>query len=269
MDAKVLNIEPGGLLPAQRRQRIVEFLKTHGAVTLLQLEQALSVSQSTLRRDLDGLASDGVVERTHGGALLRQQGYSTFEPDVRSATELSPAEKRAIGVAAAATLEPHQSVIFDSGTTVLEAARAVAARGIALTAVTNDLAIAQTLGSVPGMQVHVLGGHLRAGFTTLMGEAVIEAARAIHVDVLLCGGHAISEGQLTETSSEVAAVKRAFIQAARVRRLLVDASKFRAAAFMRVAALQDFHEVLTDNAISEAAMEQVNALGIRLTRVAS
>lgn len=260
---------PGNLLPAQRRQRIVEFLKTHGAVTLPQLEQALAVSQSTLRRDLDGLAAEGVVERTHGGALLRQQGYSTFEPDVRSATELSPAEKRAIGVAAAAELQPHQSVIFDSGTTVHEAARAVAARGIPLTAVTNDLAIAQVLGSAPGVQVHVLGGQLRPGFTTLLGPAVLEAAAALHADVLLCGAHTVSDGVLTETSADVAAVKRAFVRAARVRRLLVDAAKFREAAFMRVAPLSDFHELLTDTGVPSAVAEQVRALGVKLTLVAA
>lgn len=269
MNAQIRQIDSatGGLLPAQRRQRIVEFLKTHGAVTLPQLEQALAVSQSTLRRDLDLLAGEGVVERTHGGALLRQQGYSTFEPDVASAAELSPTEKRAIGAAAAAALEPHQSVIFDSGTTVLEAARAVVQRSLPLTAVTNDLAIAQILGVVPGMQVHVLGGQLRPGFTTLMGQSVIEAASAIHADVLLCGAHAISDGLLTETSAEIAAVKRAFVKAARVRRLLVDASKFRTAAFMRVVPLREFGEVITDATLAESDAERVRTLGVELTRV--
>ena len=262
-----LEVLQGGLLPAQRRQRIVEFLRSHGAVTLPQLEQALAVSQSTLRRDLDGLAADGVVERTHGGALLKQQGYSAFEPDAHAATELSPAEKRAIGMAAAAALEPHQSVIFDSGTTVLEAARAVVARNIPLTAVTNDLAIAQVLGAAPGIQVHVLGGQLRPGFTTVLGPSVIEGAAAISADVLLCGAHAVSAGMLSETSAEVAAVKRAFAQAARVRRLLVDASKFRAAALMRVLPLRSFDQVLTDDAISEADVEQVRTLGVDLLRV--
>lgn len=266
--ARTLEVLQGGLLPAQRRQRIVDFLKTHGAVTLPQLEQALAVSQSTLRRDLDALAADGVVERTHGGALLRQQGYTTFEPDPRSATELSPSEKRSIGIAAAATLEPHQSVIFDSGTTVLEAARAVVARGLPLTAVTNDLVIAQVLGAAPEIQVHVLGGQLRPGFTTLMGQSVIEAAAAIRADVLLCGAHAVCENMLSETSADVAAVKRAFVQAARRKRLLVDASKFRAAAFMRVVPLQVFDEVVTDAAIDADDAERVRTLGLTLTRAA-
>lgn len=266
--SKTLEAIQGGLLPVQRRQRIVDFLRTHGAVTLPQLEQALAVSQSTLRRDLDALAVEGIVERTHGGAVLRRQGYSAFEPDAASAKELSPTEKRAIGIAAANALEPHQSVIFDSGTTVLEAARAVVARSIPLSAVTNDLAIAQVLGTAKNIQVHILGGQLRPGFTTVMGISVIEAAAAIRADVLLCGGHAVCESVLSETSVEIAAVKRAFIQAARQKLLLVDASKFRAAAFMRVAPLQSFDEVVTDTGIGADNAEEIRTLGVTLTLAA-
>lgn len=253
------------LLPAQRRQRIVEFLRRHGAVTLSQLEQALDVSISTLRRDLDALAADGEVDRTHGGALLRHQGYSAFEPDARAASELSPREKLAIGTAAAAALEPRQSVIFDSGSTVLEAARAAVKRGIPLTAVTNDLAIAQLLGSSGLIQVHVLGGVLRSGSTTLIGEALIESARAIHADVLLCGAHAVTDGVLTETSLEVAAVKRALLRAASAKRLLVDSSKFRPRTFMQVAAATEFDEVITDDGTPAEEVERLRARGLAVT----
>jgi hypothetical protein len=83
------------LLPAQRRERIVGLLRRSGAATLQQLPQALEVPPSTLRRDLDGLA----------------------------------AEKRAIGQPATAALQPHQSVILDNGTTVLEAAVLVVSTG--------------------------------------------------------------------------------------------------------------------------------------------
>ena len=252
------------LLPAQRRQRIVEFLQRHGAVTLSQLEQALDVSVSTLRRDLDALAAEGVIDRTHGGALLRQQGYAAFEPDAMASSELSPREKRAIGQAAAQALLPHQSVIFDSGSTVLEAARAAVQRGIPLIAVTNDLAIAQLLGASAQIQVHVFGGHLRRGSQTLVGEALIESARAVHADVLLCGAHAVTAGVLTETSPEVAAVKRAFLQAASHRRLLVDASKFRPRTFMQVTTLTDFEAVITDDALPAEEAERIRGLGLGL-----
>lgn len=255
------------LLPAQRRQRIIDFLRRHGAVTVAQLEQALGVSLSTLRRDLDGLAAEGVIDRTHGGALLRQQGYTAFEPDSVASSELSPREKCAIGAAAAATLQPHQSVIFDSGSTVLEAARAAMQRGLPFTAVTNDLAIAQVLGGSALVQVHVLGGQLRAGSQTLVGDALIETARAMQADVLLCGAHAITQGVMTETSPEVAAVKRALMRAAVSRRLLADASKFRPRTFMQVATLAEFDDIFCDDALAADEAERIRALGKRLTLV--
>jgi DeoR family transcriptional regulator of aga operon len=257
------------LLPAQRRDRIVGFLRRSGAATLQQLSQALDVSPSTLRRDLDGLAAEGVLDRTHGGALLRRQPYGTFEPDPQAAAELSPAEKRAIGQAAAAMLQPHQSVILDSGSTVLEAARALRARRIPLTVVTNDLAIAQVLGASTLLQVHLLGGRLRPASHTLVGEPVIEAAGRLHADVLLMGAHAVTDGEVSETQPEVAAVKRALIRAAATRRLLVDASKFRPRAFMTVCEVAAFQQVITDDGLTAAHAEALHARGVALLRVGS
>lgn len=257
------------LLPAQRRQRIVDFLRVHGAVTLGQLEQALGASLSTLRRDLDTLAAEGVVDRTHGGALLRQQApeYATFEPEPEAAAELSPREKAAIGQAAAEALLPRQSVIFDSGTTVLEAARAAVRRQIPLTAVTNDLVIAQVLGKSPLVQVHMLGGLLRPGSTTIIGQTLVDQASALRADVLLMGAHAVTDNVISETSAELAAVKRALMKAANSTRLLVDSSKFRPRAFMQIAALDDVGELVTDSGIAPAEEERLRALELKLTVV--
>ena len=253
------------LMPAQRRQRIIDFLQRHGAVTIGQLEQALGVSLSTLRRDLDLLDSEGVVDRTHGGALLRQQGpaYSTFEPETEAAAELSPREKAAIGHAAAQLLVPHQSVIFDSGTTVLEAARAAVKRGIALTAVTNDLAIAQVLSQSPLIQLHVLGGVLRPGSPTIIGQTLMAQAGALHAELLLMGAHAVTQDVMSETSADVSAVKQSLKQ----RILLVDSSKFRPRAFMQVGQLQDIHEIITDPGLSDDTQEFLRTLPLKLTVV--
>ena len=255
------------LLPSQRRDQIVDFLRRHGAVTLQQLAQAMDASVSTLRRDLDALEADGLLDRTHGGALLRQQHYSTFEPNPAAAAELSPREKRAIGYAAAADLQPGQSVIFDSGSTVMEAARAALERRIELVAVTNDLAIAQLLGSSALVRVHVLGGVLRRDSNTLMGDEVLSGARQLRADVLLMGAHAVTDGVLSETDPEVAAVKRALMHAANTRRLLVDSSKFRPRAFMTICELSAFSEVITDTGVPERDAEALTKAGLRLTQV--
>jgi len=255
------------LLPAQRRDRIVQFLQRHGAVTLQQLAQALDASVSTLRRDLDGLEAEGVLDRTHGGAILRQQQYATFEPDAAAAAELSPREKRAIGIAAAAALLPGQSVLFDSGSTVLEAARAALERRIPLVAATNDLAIAQLLGSSTQVRVHVLGGQLRPGSNTLLGDTELRGAAALQADVALVGAHAVTGTVLSETDPDVAAVKRAFFGAARSRRLLVDSSKFRPRAFMQFGDATEVAQIVTDSGLAEALAEPLRRAGIVVDRV--
>jgi DeoR/GlpR family transcriptional regulator of sugar metabolism len=257
------------LMPAQRRQHIVDFLRRHGAVTINQLEQALGASLSTLRRDLDALAEEGVVDRTHGGALLRQQApvYGTFEPETTAAAELSPKEKAAIGHAAAQLLVPRQSVIFDSGTTVLEAARAAVRRNIPLTAVTNDLVIAQVLGASSLIEVHVLGGALRPGSPTVMGQVLAQQAQSLRAELLFMGTHAVTEGVMSETTMEVASVKQALMRAANRRCLLVDSSKFRPRAFVEVGSLNDIHELITDNGIPPAEREHLAALALRLSVV--
>lgn len=260
----LLEVESAPLLPALRRQRIAEFLHHHGAVTLQQLADALHVSLSTLRRDLDALAEEGVVERTHGGAILRHLQYSTFEPNISAARDLSPREKRQVGIAAAESLVPGQSVIFDSGSTVLEAARAVVARKIPIVAVTNDIEIAQVLNSSSLIQVHVFGGQLRPGSNTLVGEQVQNAAKLIRADVLFFGAHAVTDNVVSETSPEVAAVKRALMRSATSCRLLVDSSKFRPRVFMTVCDMAEVAEVITDESAPLEELERIRSAGVKL-----
>ena len=258
------DVESVPLLPALRRQRIAEFLHHHGAVTLQQLAEALHVSLSTLRRDLDALAEEGVVERTHGGAILRHLQYSTFEPNIAAARDLSPREKRLVGAAAADSLVPGQSVIFDSGSTVLEAARAVVARKIPIVAVTNDIEIAQVLNGSPLVQVHIFGGQLRPGSNTVVGEQVQNAAKLICADVLFFGAHAVTDNIVSETSPEVAAVKRALMRSATSCRLLVDASKFRPRVFMTVCDVSEIAEVITDEGAPQEELERIRSAGVKL-----
>lgn len=264
---KDFQLDANPMLPIQRRQRIASFLQQHGAVSLQQLTEALHVSMSTLRRDLDQLAEEGLIERTHGGAVLRTLQYSTFEPVFSAARNLSPRQKALIGEAAAASLQPEQTVIFESGSTVLEAARAAVGRQIPLQAITNNIEIAQVLNTSPLIRVHVFGGQLRQNSSTLVGDSVQSAARNIRADVLFFGAHAVTENVVSETAPEVVAVKQALLRAANVRCLLVDSSKFRPRVFMSVCELPDIEEIITDDGIPPEEIEHIRGAGVRLTIV--
>ncbi len=255
------------LIPAQRRAIVLDHIRKRGAASIQELSDAVGISISTVRRDLEHLEERGYLERSHGGALIQKQMQSTFEPEAAISAQFARAEKEVIGQAAAATLRAGESVIFDSSSTVLAAARACVERELALTAVTNDLGIGQALAGSPNIRIVVLGGTVRAGSLTMVGEPGQDFLANLSADVAFIGTHAISGASLTETSLEAAAMKRAMIAAARRVVLLADASKFQPAAFCRICDLTAIHEVVTDDRADPADIARLRDLGLAVTVV--
>lgn len=250
------------IIPAKRRALILEWLNREGAAAIHELAEAIGASQSTIRRDLDYLVKQGALERTHGGALLQRTGHATFEPEVAIAAQFACNQKDAIGAAVAADLRAGQSVIFDASTTVLAVARAIALRPLPLTAVTNSLAIAQVLADIPDVRLVVPGGTVRPGSLTLVGRPGEDFLRSIHADVALLGTHAITGRTLTETSLEVAAIKRAMIAAARHIMVLADGSKFTTPCFCTICDVSEIHEIVTDEGADPAQLSALRALNV-------
>ena len=252
-------------IPAQRRTFLLDHVRTRGAASIAALADAVATSASTVRRDLDVLERQGLVVRTHGGAAIPGLEGSVFEPDALLAEQLAADEKAAIGAAAAGMIEPGASVIFDSGSTVREAARAAAAQRIPLTAVTNDLGTAQILAATDTVRVLMPGGAVRPGSLTLLGEPGLGFYGDIHADIAFMGAHAVTDGWMSDTSLEIAAAKRAMIAAARCTVLLVDGTKFRPPAFCRIAPLSLVDTVITDPGAPPTALESLRDAGVAVT----
>lgn len=255
------------IIPEQRRGLVLEFLLRRGVASIQELMDAIGASASTVRRDLEQLELDGHVRRTHGGAVLSKLSHSTFEPDAEVAAKISRAEKSSIGRAAAASLSAGDSVIFDSGSTVLCAAQVAVERGILLTAVTNDLGIGQILAKSDKIRVVVIGGSVRRSSLTLIGEPGQSFMNDIHADVAFIGTHSISGRLLTETSIEIASIKRAMISGARRVVLLADSSKFRPAALYTICEVTAVHEVITDSQADQFLLADLRDLGLKVTTV--
>jgi DeoR family transcriptional regulator, aga operon transcriptional repressor len=142
-------------------------------------------------------------------------------------------------------------------------------RDVALTAVTNDLGIGQALCASSRIRVLCLGGVVRPGSLTVLGEPGESFLGNLSVDVAFIGTHAISGLALTETSLEAAAMKRAMISAARRIVLLADASKFGTAAFCKICELTAIHELITDDRADPAEVARVRDLGLEVKVVPS
>ncbi|NLY56170.1 MAG: DeoR/GlpR transcriptional regulator [Firmicutes bacterium] len=233
------------MLPAERKSLIVETIAQQGSVTVDQLVTLTGVSGCTIRRDLDNLAAQGLVDRTHGGAVLPRTGtsYERLYPEKRS---LHLKEKQRIGKAAAALVTDGETIILDSGSTTLEVARFLTNRKN-LTIITNDLFIATEVQYDPTTLILVTGGILRPGFNVLQGSAAEAMIRSVNVDKAFIGGDAVDVivGVTNATFAE-ASLKQLMLAAAREAYLVVDHTKFGKRALAQVAPLDRFTAILTD-----------------------
>jgi DeoR/GlpR family transcriptional regulator of sugar metabolism len=255
------------VIPAKRRAMILERIQKNGAASIIELADAISASPSTIRRDLEKLTDEGYLQRTHGGALLVAPLQATFEREPGLNAHLQQAQKRAIGAEAALRLNPRESVIFDSSSTVMEAVRGAVARQLPLTVVTNSLDVAMLCAASPSWRVIMPGGGVRAGSRMLVGEPGETFLKTIHADLCLMGSFAVTGMLLTDASLEVASLKRAMIQSARRTILLVDSSKFQAPGFCTFCDLSAIDEVITDDGIAPEQLSLLRSSNVSMTVV--
>jgi len=247
-----------------RHRAILELLEAHGAVRVADLCERFGVSEMTIRRDLTELEREGLLRRTHGGAIsARGRGY---EPPFLTRTTRNQEQKARIGRLAASLIEEGDSIALDVGTTTLEIARALHEKHN-LTVLTNSLHIANILASHPTIRLIIIGGILRPGELSMVGGLAEQGYREFFVDKLFVGVGGLSvEAGLTEYSLEDALVKRAMIKNAKERFVVADASKLNRVAFAHVAALSDVHALITDIGADTAIIHRIQESGIRVWR---
>ena len=109
------------MLVEERRQKILDLVSEKGFVALTDLAEVLEASESTIRRDLDYWGQQGVLKRTHGGAVFLAESFNNL-PALEERTSEQMEEKRAIAQAAASRIQDGDAVLLDGGTTTLEVA---------------------------------------------------------------------------------------------------------------------------------------------------
>src|ERR1700723_3555396 len=156
-----------GMLNEERRREILAVLNRDGRVLVKDLARQFRISQITIRKDLEFLDGQGVIQRTHGGALPVQAG-ALLDPTLREKEKLHRKQKTQIALAAARLVEEGQSVLLDSGTTTTAIARALKDRA-RLTVITNAIKIAAELAGT-AVEVILTGGTLRKNAFSRVGR---------------------------------------------------------------------------------------------------
>ena len=220
------------------------------------------VSEMTVRRDLDKLAANGLVRRTHGGAVSTEK--MAFEFDFVARRKSHHNEKCAIAVEAAKYIECGQRVILDTGTTTLELAHLLRDRSD-LTVITPSLAVASELQFSDGVQTILLGGTVRKGrpdLTGIVAESVLDMFAA---DIAFQGADAIGlDGALYTDDMQVAAVDKKIRTRAKKTYVLADSSKIGKTALTRHGFLHEVAGLITDSGISKKEVQSLEKLGAKL-----
>jgi DeoR/GlpR family transcriptional regulator of sugar metabolism len=178
------------VLVEERRQRVLDLVSKRGFVALADLAQAIQVSESTIRRDLDHLHEKGILRRTHGGAIYLGNGDGGDNGlpalEERSAAQLE--EKREVAREAVKRIRDGDTVLLDGGTTTLEVARLLVGRSVQI--VTNSLPIALLFASRRDTDLVLLGGYVYPKTGVALGPWTVRMMEDIHVHqtVMSVGG---------------------------------------------------------------------------------
>jgi DeoR/GlpR family transcriptional regulator of sugar metabolism len=253
---------------AQRRAQIAALVRTAGAQRVADLAERFQVSEVTIRGDLMQLEKQGQLVRDRGGALpLHHSRELTSLLAVETRAHLQIDEKQRIAHAAARLVSPGDTILMDAGTTVVEMAPHLA--GITpLTVVTNALNVALEVAAKTDAQVILLGGTLSRESSSVLGSLAENALGELLVQKAFLGTQAFDlEHGFTDTTLEIAQVKRAMIRSARRVILLSDSSKLGRTGFIKVAPLTAVHTLITDIALPPDARTALEALGIEVLAV--
>lgn len=261
-----------------RHHEILSLLEERGFVALQELVSEIGVSESTIRRDLDSLCSDGRLRRTRGGAIPVMSEARTqpvIEPSGRvPSSENFPGlpgsgherqAKGAIGRAAARLVGPGETVLLDGGSTTLEVARCL--RNQPVQVVTNSLPVVNLLFGCDDVEVVMLGGLLYPRSGVALGAMTDAALEQFRVQTLLIGCGGVREDGLYNQNSLLVDAERRMLDAADRRVLVTDSTKFGHAELVRLCGLERIDQLVTDDRLPSTWRSLLEAAGIAVTLV--
>jgi DeoR/GlpR family transcriptional regulator of sugar metabolism len=232
------------LFQQERRDQIVAQLGQAGRVSVVELSEQFSVTPATIRADLDALAADRLLTRTHGGALALDEERLELSFDFRR--RLQARQKSRIGAAAAGMVEDGEAIILDASTTALAVATQLQERR-ELTVLTNGLLIALALIDVPGITVVMPGGFVRRDSASMVGDEGHEFIERFNFQRGIFGakGFTLEEG-LTDVNAAEVSIKRDMVAHARQVVAVVDSSKWGRVGFASFASIEQLDCIITD-----------------------
>lgn len=249
------------MIQKRRLDTIMGILKEEGMADVKTLSQRLEVTEKTVRLDLKELENQNLLERVHGGAVLKTQELSLGYKDSSHRTSHLE-QKQVIARRALTLIEENDVILLDDGSTTQEVAKLLG--DFRVTVLTNDLLIVNELMYKPNITLYIIGGLVRRDSDSYIvtGEDAIQFLKKYRVSKLFLGTSTVDvkEGLMIFNYGDNF-TKRAFIDAADRVVCLADSSKFDRTAFTKVARLNEVDTFITDSGLSQEVIRRYEGLG--------
>jgi DeoR family transcriptional regulator, fructose operon transcriptional repressor len=251
------------MLAEERRFQIREILTAQRTVTAAELCEKLRVTPATIRRDLAALQQEGVLVRSHGGAVSRTSS-TNFQPSYEALLRSNSEAKREIARVAEQLVLDGDTIFLEGSTTVLELAKLLAQRH-RLTVVTNSPTIVCELQRSPGVAVLCTGGELQKETFYLSGEWAQRSLSELRLDKAVLGVSAIDLQYGISTASHAEAqIKKMLTHAAKTRIALADHGKFGRQSFAYVGPVTDIDTLVTDSGTDPRYIKELREAGLQV-----
>jgi len=246
------------VLAPQRQSLILQEVGKLGAARISELAEALEVSEMTVRRDLDALAEQGLVDKVHGGAIAIVESSNVTEPPFKAKSLREQAYKNAIAASAASMVTPGASIALMGGSTVFAMTKHIA-NIPRLTVVTNSLPVSDYLHHEGRAdQTVVLTGGMRTPTDSFVGEVSVAAFQRLNIDLAFIGTHGMDiKGGFSSPNLYEAETNRAIRQRAKSVVVLADHTKWEQIGFSTFAQLTEVDTLITDDALDLAAIAEL------------
>jgi DeoR/GlpR family transcriptional regulator of sugar metabolism len=252
------------VLVAERQKKIVDLVNERLSIRVTELSKIFSVTEETIRRDLEKLEKENLLMRSHGGAVSIEKDQSETSYLEREIT--NAAEKRAIAKAAVGSIESGDQIVLDASTTAWYVAKELS--DMPLTVLTNSIKVAIELSKKEQIKVISTGGTLLSQSLSYVGPLAERSLAMYHVNkaYLSCKGVHLDKG-LSDFNEMQALLKKQMIEIADETILMVDSSKFGTRAFSQIVPVSNIDSIITDSKTDAQTLSQLEEKKIKVTIV--
>jgi DeoR/GlpR family transcriptional regulator of sugar metabolism len=252
------------MFAVERINIMKSYLRERGKLDVHSMSEMLSVSEVTVRRDLEKLEAEGFLTRMHGGALIRDAEPQSAAADFFVESEKEEEDREEIARVAFLMIKDGDVIMLTNGAIALRIARKLAERGN-VTVLTNDIQAALEVSSQAGNRAVLLGGSPDPECRALFGSLAQANLQKFFVNKVFIEADGVSEQlQLSVSSQEKAALIKEALACAEEKIILCEAVRFSRNAFYRLGPLGLADKVITNTSLPEAYKSRIFAEDIQL-----